>query len=67
MICSATRYHDDIQVQVMHMSGFMPGSVLTNVAPVTVEDHANARALGQHLGSCWCPRVSLPQGSCQSK
>lgn len=34
------------RLQVMPMSWFMPGSVLAYVAPITIEDHAIARALG---------------------
>lgn len=47
------------------ISGFMalrqPGSVLTSVAPETIEANVDAKGLGHRLWPCWCLRASLPQ------
>lgn len=44
-----------------------PGSVLISVALETIEDCADVRDQGCHLGPCWYLRVMLVWGPCQSR
>lgn len=41
-------------------------SVLTSVAPVAIEGHADSWDLDDHLGSCCCLRFELSLEPCQS-